>query len=740
MRRPLFRTLVSSTSRVSRRCCLPRKLLVAWALVLLGWAIPELSAADAPSSTPLTDSFSYGREYFVLRGGRAKMIVQADKAGLGPALMYMLFDAQDSRQTRQKNLALNFGGGQGLVQSALKVRLGGFPFTALAHQTESRWATVDGIPAVEAVWWAGGLRVTERIFALANVGIYVRRIELASVNLGGPEPVTVRLELPPGPCTARDGLLLQDQAKCRLALSVAGEYPSHAIAGQGAFEIGPTTIVPGKSVSFDTLLQATIPPAAESLQRPSASRLRELLTETRAQWSRASSVATADATVQQIFDKARLGLPGMVAENGVMDAGMFEYGAQWVRDSSNTLLGMTHAGQFELAERGFRHILDDMVDAEGKTMISGGFETADREQFDQMGELIHALKAYRDWTGDDSLIRTYRSKLLAMIERPLRPEFRDATGMVHNRREFWERMLDDAYELAYQTYLVVGLRDAAALADALGAPDHAARWNLEAERTRQAMLSHPTRALVAEGRLIKRRSVSGQWVRHIRSFSALADVPLNTEQTHLAEPDATMALPIALGLVDARSKLARNTLDSLEGLSSARWFGGGYERYHSSGQGDQPGPWPFASCFILRAQHEAGLFDRSRRTLEWLNTVQGGRAGAWFEEIPLARSQMATAGILPWTSGEVSLFVVRHVLGVRFDGQTLVLKPSLFPGSPPLTANLRFRKGRLQLEIPGPGAVEYAEVDGQRFDAGPDGAVRLPATFVGGKVVFYVSK
>jgi hypothetical protein len=714
--------------------------LVAWTLVLFGWATAELSAADAPNCTPLTDSFSYGREYFVLRSGRAKMIVQADKAGLAPAVIYMLFDAQDSRQTQQKNLAFNFGGGQGLVQSALQVRLGGFPFTALAHQTESRWVMVDGIPAVEAVWWAGGLRVTEHIFALANADSYLRRIELASVNLGGPEQVAVRLELPPGPCTARDGLLLQDNAKCRLGMSLVGEYRSHAVPEQGALEVGPTTIVPGTSVSFDTMLQATIPPATSLFHRLPASRLRELLAQTRAQWSRASSVDTADATVQQIFDKACFGLPGMIAENGVMDAGMFEYGAQWVRDSSNTLLGMVHAGQFELAERGFRHILDDMVDAEGKTMIGGGFETADREQFDQMGELLHALKAYRDWTGDDALIRNYRSKLLAMIERPLRPEFRDATGMVHNRREFWERMLDDAYELAYQTYLVVGLRDAAALADALGVPDHAARWNLEAERTRQAMLSHPTRALVEEGRLIKRRSVSGQWVRQIRSFTGMADVPLKTEQTHLAEPDATMALPIALGLVDARSKLTRSTLDSLEGLSSARWFGGGYERYHSSGQGDQPGPWPFASCFILRAQHEAGLFDRSRRTLEWLNTVQGGRAGAWFEEIPLVRSQMATSGILTWTSGEVSLFVVRHLLGVRFDGPTLVLKPSLFPGSPPLKADLRFRKGRLQLEIPGPGTVEYAQVDGQRLDPGTDGAVRLPATFVGGKVVFHVSK
>ena len=71
---------------------------------------------------------------------------------------------------------------------------------------------------------------------------------------------------------------------------------------------------------------------------------------------------------------------------------------------------------------------------------------------------------------------------------------------------------------------------------------------------------------------------------------------------------------------------------------------------------------------MMRAQHEAGLFDRSRRTLDWLNSVQGGRTGAWFEEIPLTRSWAAKSGILPWTSGEISLFVVRHLLGVRFEG------------------------------------------------------------------------
>jgi len=33
---------------------------------------------------------------------------------------------------------------------------------------------------------------------------------------------------------------------------------------------------------------------------------------------------TDDATVREIFDKARFGLPAMVADTGVMNAGIFE--------------------------------------------------------------------------------------------------------------------------------------------------------------------------------------------------------------------------------------------------------------------------------------------------------------------------------------------------------------------------------------------------------------------------------
>jgi hypothetical protein len=197
-------------------------------------------------------------------------------------------------------------------------------------------------------------------------------------------------------------------------------------------------------------------------------------------------------------------------------------------------------------------------------------------------------------------------------------------------------------------------------------------------------------------------------------------------------------LPIALGIVPGRSELARRTIEDLEKLRNTRWSDGGYDRYHTSSQPDQPGPWSFATCFILRAQHEAGLFEKIRRSLEWLNTVQGGRAGAWFEEIPSIRSVRQSCGVLPWTSAEIALFVVRHYLGVGFQGESLVIRPALYPGSGPVSADLRFRSGRLRLEISGAGPILSATINGKKLKPARDGSLGLPLDFTSGTVVIKI--
>lgn len=714
--------------------------------LLLSLAATSTVSAAATNLTLLELNqlpFFLGREYFVLRSGRAQMIVQSDRADLGPAFTYLLFDVENARQSVRKDGAYNFIPGQGFADSALVVELGGFPFTALGHRTETRWVDDQGIPAVEAVWWAGGVRVTERISALVEVGAFRRTIRLDGAHLVGEEAVKLQLALPAGERARAGTALLQQGRGARLALAVLGDTPVAIQEDKGIIETGSIRVAPGQSVSVETLLLVQIPAGeqplfaerAVALARSAATRE---LAATRERWAASSTVTTRDRTVREIYDKARFGLPGMVADDGTMDAGIFEYGAQWVRDTSCTVLGALHAGHFEMTRAALVRILTKMVNQEGATMIAGSFEKPDLEQFDQMGELLHLLREYRDWTGDDSLVRAHRGLLLAMIERPLRPEFRDDTGMVHNRREFWERTFDDAYELAYQTYVILGLREATELAPSLGAADRATRWRAEADLIEKAVLAHPTRSLVHEGRLIKRRNRTGEIADRLTNLKGFQpDVPLSTEQHHRLLPDASMALPIALGVVEPRSALARRTLDHLEELWNTRWSDGGYDRYHTSTQPDQPGPWPFATTFILRAQHDAGLYDRSRRSLEWLNTVQGGRAGFWFEEIPSIRSLAKSCGLVCWTSGEVALFVVRHYLGVRFADGQVVIRPALYPDSPPVSADLRFRQGRLHLKIDGSGPATSATVNGQKLAPDPDGAIRLPREFASGTVVIH---
>jgi hypothetical protein len=717
-------------------------------LLLLSVVAATVGATEvSPALLELNKAaFVYGREYFILRSGRAQMLLQADRADLGPAFTWMLFDALDAQQSARKERAFNYAPNEGFGSSALEVVLGGFPFTALGHRTDTRWVMADGIPAVEAVWWAGGVRVTERISALGDEGTFRRQVRLEGAHLAGQETVLVRLRLPTGGAQQEGNVLLRRGEKAQMALSVADATPAKVDATNALLEVGPVSVAPRGGVTVETLLLAQVPAGERShfiyrADQLAGSKMTSVIGDTARSWTAVSSVSTPDLTVQELFDKARFGLAGMVSGNGTMDAGILEYGAQWVRDSSNTALGALHAGQFEAVHKVLEYILTRMISPDGVTMIAESFETPDREQFDQGGELLHLLRCYRDWTGDDSLIRQHRELLIKVVERPLQPQFRDDTGMVHNRREFWERAFEDAYELAYQTYVILALREAAELAPALGAEDRAARWRAEANEIEQAMLSHPSRALVRDGGLIKRRNVTGAVADDTAGFQGFfPDVPLKTERVNRLMPDASMALPIALDVVPARSALARKTLDDLEGLWNTRWSDGGYDRYHTSGQPDQPGPWPFATTFILRANHDAGNFERSRRALEWLNTCPGGRAGMWFEETPSTRRQSPFSGLVCWTSGEVALFVVRHYLGVNFERGALAIRPALYPGSPPVRADLRYRHGRLHLEISGSGPIKSARVNGKKVKAGKDGALRLAPDFTGGTVVMQAGK
>lgn len=705
--------------------------------VLIALAIPA-AAFSQPDSTLVhlnNYSYLYGRQYYVLRSGRTQMFIQSDKVDLGSAFTYLLFDAQDARQSARKDSACNYNPKSGFQTSALEVKMGGYPFVALGQNTTTRWVYEDGIPKVEAVWWAGGIKVTEKIFAVSGMNTFVRSITLDGTSIIGGENIKLRLGVPEGNVEQFSNAILYSSPKGRIAVVVPEADVQTEIEGN-YLEISDS-LAPGEEQTFNTFIVTQIPPGKMSEMVERMGRVNtgtEFLAKTRSQWGRTTNISTGDSVVQHLFNNVRFTLPGYVSDVGIMDAGVFEYGGQWIRDASNTTIGLLQIGQFELAHNLLEHMADKMISDNGETMISSSFVNPEDEEFDQMGEFWNAMKDYYYWTGDASLLKKNASKLIAMTNYPLQPQFLDSTGMVHDKREYWERFLNDGYELAYQTYVVEGLRDAVELAHVIGAEKYVSRWNRIANKMLNTMLHDPKMGLVSDGALIKRRSMDGRVVDTLRYKGYVVDSPALTESMQRLLPDASMALPIDLGLINPKSELARNTLDNLQALWDFRWSFGGYDRYNTSSEPDQPGPWSFATCFILRAQQAAGMYDRSRKTLDWLYNVQGGHTGAYFEEIPLNRHQEFHDGILPWSSAEVALFVVNSWLGVHFSNGRVVIRPNLYPGTKEVEANLRYHDGFIKLKIEGAGPIKGATVNGSFIRPLKDGSLVLPEGFNGGTV------
>jgi hypothetical protein len=687
-------------------------------------------------------SYFLGRDYFVLRSGNAKMIVQCDKADIGPAFTYMLFDAETPLQSSRKKKAFNYNLINGFSSSALQVVMKNVGFHALGHNLVTHWSVENGIPSVEADWWASGIKVREVITPVSSNGVFKRTITLESADLVANDTVSLQLSLPaPALASNNKNILVCQNTKSSMAIAVVGSYPLSVSPSKESLKIGPLPIPIGEKIVIESylFLQTSID-KPEDLYNKASTIDQWIPSESKTtaiKWKNSNTLTTPDSVIQNMYNNCRYILPGYVSDFGKIDAGIFEYGSQWVRDASNTALGIIHIGEFELARAILENMLENMIKDNGTTMISGGFDNPDREQFDQMGEFMHALKCYVDWTGDYSLLTEYTGKIVNMVERPLRPEFRDSTGMVHNRREFWERTFDDAYELAYQSWIIEGLRDAADLSEYINSEAKASYWRMEADKTLQAMLTHPTMKLVNNNHLIKRRNTAGDIVDKVKFYGWVEGAPSGVEQMSRLMPDASMTLPITLNLIDPKSSLSRNTLTELEKLWNQRWSFGGYDRYNTSSQGDQPGPWTFATTFMLRAQHEAGQCEMSRRSLEWLYNNAGGRTGAWFEEIPIISAQAATAGLLPWTSAEVSYFMIYHMMGIKFRGTQMVIKPALYANTAPLKANLRFRTGRFTIEMKGSGTVLYAIVNEKKLRPNKNGEIEVPDDFTSGSIQLF---
>ncbi|MBA3974742.1 MAG: hypothetical protein C0504_11070 [Candidatus Solibacter sp.] len=689
-----------------------------------------VAAAQFPAASAPPDSVTNapGLEYYLIGNGQIMAGIQSTATPAGGTQAGIVL--MSSERLNRKHGSLLWHPRSGLDNTRIAVWVDAKPYLPQPGEAHLSWRYPDGIPTVRVEWVAGACRVVEDLYCPIGEPALVRRITV--VNRGG-QAVQVRAV-----ASLRPNPVLMDEFEIDPRgprLSAGGYHHIELAASPGSRIIDrqieiPFGILPaGASAQGETIVsvdrQGSKPVFA----------LREPLRAASARyWSRLAGIQTGAADFDRLFRMASHGYRATVAASGKMDGGPWGYNLEWVRDACMAAAGSTMAGLHDAGAAALDRILTRLINEDGAALDSGSHRGSDIIELDQNGYALHAVWTHWAWTGDDGLIRKHWPKIRATADFPLNPIFRDArTGLVHNSREFWERHpfhgIRDGYESAYQVWNIAGWRKAAELARLMGEPECARRWTDAAALMERSFLGDPRFSFIENGRLIKRRLVSGEVQATLDPPNREAlppGMPLRVERVSYCDPDSSAVFPMLLGMVDPKGDVARRTLESMETLWNQRWQHGGYGRYHVTGEADSPGPWPFASLFIARAYLEAGDSEKVWRIIRWLNSVPGGNSGAWFEFYgPRPIPPLPPVAVMPWTWAEIVTLAVHHVLGVRPDGEGVTIRPRLLDGMDGAAARLTVNGHALRLNIRRGGGAGSARV-GRREVAFDGDALRIP--------------
>jgi len=623
---------------------------------------PRRGPADGWTTLP-------GVDYFFIGNGLIQAAVQVCSGKTGTPVGLLIMDPE---RFGPKSQALSFDPVSGLRPTVLEVEAGGRVFSPRAGRSRAGWVEQDGLPAVEVKWRDGGLSVTEIFYC--------------------PDPGKPRLARA---ITARNNT----KGTLRIILRT----------GVKDRTVGRRSEIPGgRERQFSLEYRLAITQDRRRVELAWSRRPPRSSAAARRVWVLASRFHSSSPLIDHFYASSLVQLPASIASSGKLDGSIWQYNREWTRDQAMAAIALTLSGRFDLAQTVLSRLFSQFVTTAGDTVDSSQRRPAEECELDQNGILLFALETYTLWTGDLTLMKKCWPKLAASAEFPLKANFRHSpSGLLHNRREFWERHaahgIEDGIEFAHQLWVSMGLSAASRMALFLNRKEKSDRWEKAAGRLKKAMLSDERFSLIQDGAFFKRRKSSGEVQEEVHPLpgTGLADgVPLFSPGRHLLNPDTSTALPIAWEFIPPRCRLAARTLRRIEELWNQSWRGGGYGRYHVSSEPDSPGPWPFPSLFVARAYLEAGEDARVWRVLRWLGKVTGARAGSWFEFYGRRPAPpYPQVGIVPWNWVEMIILFIHHLAGIRPEWTSLRVKPRLLAGVARYDVNLRLRNSRIILRV-----------------------------------------
>ena len=679
-----------------------------------GVASAELPQKD-PGNPPDFCSNKTGTEYYFLGNGLIMAALQtsaSEEAGTHCGFLLM-----SPEHFARKNTTYLFHPERGLLHSRFCAIVDGKPRTPEFVNSQIHWAYPGNIPTVVIDWAVGAISIREELMCPSNDPVILRTVTIE--NTGSiPHEVTGRLFLYPNLgffdeyYVDREHFTLQAKGYQTLELFAANATS----AGDRFLDVDFEELYPKAKKSTTFILTLNCP-----RKEFEARGLPAMMEETKKYWSQCSNFEFDDAGLNHLFSTSRSGIRSAVAHSGKLDGGIWQYNMEWVRDQSMVAAAASMTGQLEIAAAILTRILTFSVSEDGKTVDASRHRTTDTIELDQNGELVYSLYTNWVWSGSDAILKLFWDKIKKVAEYALQPPFLDTeSGLVKNKREYWERDasfgVKEGFELTYQFWNIVGLELASSMAKYMKDDGLAEKWIQASVKMKRSFLHHPRLSLVDGGKFIKRRLTTGEVQRTLEPLNRKAmppGMPLTIEKVSFCEPDSASVYPIIFEMVDPADAVAKKTLESMEELWNQRWDIGGYGRYHVTSEADSPGAWPIATLFILRAYQEAGNLEKVRRALDWMSTVQGGKAGAWHEfygERPVP--PLPPVGILPWTWAELILFVVHHVVGIRPTAEKLSIRPKLIAGMNEIQGDAMIHGHRVRVDIRRDPEKQFAIIDG----------------------------
>lgn len=692
---------------------------------------------DTPQDAPLKNEQKIDRdfrtnnpglEYYMLGNGQILFAVQTSptpESGTHCGLLFM-----SSEHFARKMSTYLFHPERGLQNTRFTAMVDGKGFTPEFARSTVRWEYPDRVPTIVIEWEAGTCTVREELMCPSQDAALVRSVTIenkgsVSAKVAGTILLYPNLMFFDDYHVDRERGTLQAGGYNTMEMFCLGE----ATAGDRHLSVQFGEILPGRKKTSTVVL--TLDLARAMFEKKG---LPAMMKETKKYWSQRAMCETNHEGLNHLFNSSVRGLRAAVAQSGKMDAGIWQYNFEWVRDQSMIAIGSVLSGHTDVANVSLRRIFDRSIDDEGRARDASRQRPPETAELDQNGQLLYALWMHWVWTGDQSIIKRYWPKIRAVANYVLKPEFLDpATGLVKNSREFWERDpafgVKEGYEHTYQVWNIIGLQVAADFARQMKDKASAKKWLEASSRMKSSFLNHPRFSFVDEGKFIKRRLMNGDVQKTFEPpnrKSMPPGVPLNVEKVSYCDPDSGSVYPIILGLIDPKSAVSLKTLESMEILWNQRWTTGGYARYNVTSEPDSPGSWPFATMMIVRAYYEAGDDEKVWRGLDWLLKAPGGKAGAWFEchaDRPVP--PLPPLGIVPWTWAEIVMFLVHHLVGVRPSPNELVIHPRLLKGLSTVHTSLTLRGQKIDLTIAKAEKEPSALVNGRNVPL-VNGELRLP--------------